>query len=186
MPSIPDNPATLLRPLPGRVSSCGLRGGMSISQPLNRAGSWRCRSGSPRGNAALPRSLTGRTLLTTRSLEIAIHVAGSDVLELTEMTPNEAHALLEKSLINKSQLSQADSVRAAQEAYISASDNSTGSCIHQREEASHHSILTTLQPHKRGYDQPTQHLLTGRDTVQQVTRRNGDNVDHILHSYLQG
>ena len=58
----------------------------------------------------LPRSLTGRTLLTTRSLEIAIHVAGSDVVELAEMTPNEAHALLETSLINKSQLSQADTV----------------------------------------------------------------------------
>jgi hypothetical protein len=55
-------------------------------------------------------SFTGRTLLTTRSLEIAIHVAGSDVLELAEMTPNEAYALLEKSLINKSQLSQADRV----------------------------------------------------------------------------
>jgi hypothetical protein len=58
----------------------------------------------------LPRSLTGRTLLTTRSLEIAVRVASSDVVELAEMTPSEAHALLEKSLINKTQLNQADGV----------------------------------------------------------------------------
>jgi hypothetical protein len=58
----------------------------------------------------LPHSLKGRTLLTTRSLEIAVHVASSDVVELAEMTPNEAHALLEKSLINKTQLDQADGV----------------------------------------------------------------------------
>jgi hypothetical protein len=58
----------------------------------------------------IPRSLTGRTLLTTRSLEIAGHVAGSDVVELAEMTSHEAHSLLEKSLLDKSQLHQTESV----------------------------------------------------------------------------
>ncbi|KAG7284212.1 hypothetical protein NEMBOFW57_010576 [Staphylotrichum longicolle] len=49
----------------------------------------------------LPESKDGLTLFTTRSLDIAVSVAGSDVVELHAMDPEEATAFLEKSLIQK-------------------------------------------------------------------------------------
>ncbi|CAH0019563.1 unnamed protein product, partial [Clonostachys rhizophaga] len=49
----------------------------------------------------LPRSRTGRTLITTRSAQIGEDMAGSDVIELEAMSPGEARALLEKSLERK-------------------------------------------------------------------------------------
>ena len=56
----------------------------------------------------LPSSRTGRILTTTRLSRIAVQIAGSDVVKLAEMTPEEAQILLERSLLNKSQLRQAD------------------------------------------------------------------------------
>ncbi|GAB1320192.1 hypothetical protein MFIFM68171_10402 [Madurella fahalii] len=49
----------------------------------------------------LPESDDGLTLFTTRSREVAVSVAGSDVVELHEMDPPEAARFLEKSLIQK-------------------------------------------------------------------------------------
>jgi hypothetical protein len=57
----------------------------------------------------LPSSRTGRVLITTRSLHIASLAAGSDILELSEMTPDEAHDFLARSLVDKSQLEQVES-----------------------------------------------------------------------------
>ncbi|KAL2671494.1 hypothetical protein Neosp_014084 [[Neocosmospora] mangrovei] len=51
----------------------------------------------------LPDSDNGRILFTTRSQEVAVGVAGSCVVELSEMGPEEAKALLQKSLIKKDQ-----------------------------------------------------------------------------------
>ncbi|KAI8648856.1 NB-ARC domain-containing protein [Fusarium sp. Ph1] len=51
----------------------------------------------------LPDSDNGRILFTTRSQEVAVNVAGSCVVELSEMSPDEAKALLQKSLIKKDQ-----------------------------------------------------------------------------------
>ncbi|KAK4205384.1 P-loop containing nucleoside triphosphate hydrolase protein [Triangularia verruculosa] len=51
----------------------------------------------------LPASDDGRILFTTRSQEVAVNVAGSCVVELSEMGPEEAKALLQKSLIKKDQ-----------------------------------------------------------------------------------
>ena len=59
----------------------------------------------------LPRSLNGRILITTRSSRVAVDAAGIDVVQLAEMTSDEAHTLLEKSLRDKSQLSQVDIVK---------------------------------------------------------------------------
>ncbi len=49
----------------------------------------------------LPESEGGLTLFTTRSREVAVAVAGNDVVELHEMSPQEATNFLEKSLIRK-------------------------------------------------------------------------------------
>ncbi|KAH6970345.1 hypothetical protein BKA56DRAFT_661160 [Ilyonectria sp. MPI-CAGE-AT-0026] len=51
----------------------------------------------------LPDSDDGRILFTTRSQEVAVNVAGSYVVELSEMGSKEAKALLQKSLIKKDQ-----------------------------------------------------------------------------------
>lgn len=52
----------------------------------------------------LPDSDDGRILFTTRSQEVAVNVAGSCVVELSEMSSTEAKALLQKSLIKKDQM----------------------------------------------------------------------------------
>ncbi|KAI8656304.1 NB-ARC domain-containing protein [Fusarium sp. Ph1] len=52
----------------------------------------------------LPDSDNGRILFTTRSQGVAVGVAGSCVVELSEMGPEEAKALLQKSLIKKDQV----------------------------------------------------------------------------------
>ncbi|KAL8299083.1 hypothetical protein RB593_009136 [Gaeumannomyces tritici] len=49
----------------------------------------------------LPESEDGLVLFTTRSREVAVSVAGSDVVELSEMDPQEAADYLEKLLIRK-------------------------------------------------------------------------------------
>ncbi|KAL8376638.1 hypothetical protein RB595_007648 [Gaeumannomyces hyphopodioides] len=49
----------------------------------------------------LPESEDGLVLFTTRSREVAVSVAGSDVVELFEMDPQEAADYLEKLLIRK-------------------------------------------------------------------------------------
>ncbi|KAL8366598.1 hypothetical protein RB595_010452 [Gaeumannomyces hyphopodioides] len=49
----------------------------------------------------LPESENGLVLFTTRSREVAVSVAGSDVIELFEMNPQEAADYLEKLLIRK-------------------------------------------------------------------------------------
>jgi tetratricopeptide (TPR) repeat protein len=49
----------------------------------------------------LPESDRGFTLFTTRSREVAVSAAGSDVLELDKMDPAEAATFLENSLIQK-------------------------------------------------------------------------------------
>ncbi|KAK2608974.1 hypothetical protein QQS21_002454 [Conoideocrella luteorostrata] len=54
----------------------------------------------------LPRSQTGRILITTRSPSIVVNVAGIDVIELEEMTQNDAIELLGTSLTDKNQLKQ--------------------------------------------------------------------------------
>jgi hypothetical protein len=59
--------------------------------------------GDARGgiNHSLPESEKGVILFTTRSREVAVSVAGSDVVELHEMDEQEAIRFLEKSLIRK-------------------------------------------------------------------------------------
>ena len=52
----------------------------------------------------LPRSNSGHVLFTTRSQEVAVSVAGRDVVELGKMSPDEARDLLERSLIHTDQL----------------------------------------------------------------------------------
>ncbi|VBB84614.1 Putative Kinesin light chain [Podospora comata] len=52
----------------------------------------------------LPESDDGLTLFTTRSREVAVSVAGNDVIDLYEMDPLEAAEFLEKSLIYKDML----------------------------------------------------------------------------------
>jgi tetratricopeptide (TPR) repeat protein len=49
----------------------------------------------------LPQSERGLTLFTSRSREVAVAVAGKDVVELYEMNPQEAESFLEKSLIRR-------------------------------------------------------------------------------------
>ncbi|KAK8112018.1 uncharacterized protein PG998_008475 [Apiospora kogelbergensis] len=49
----------------------------------------------------LPESETGLILFTTRSMEVAVEVAGTDVIELHEMDDGEARDLLKKSLLRK-------------------------------------------------------------------------------------
>ncbi|KAI3343365.1 hypothetical protein F4824DRAFT_493613 [Ustulina deusta] len=51
--------------------------------------------------AYLPESDNGLTVFTTRSREVAVAVAGSDVVDLDEMSVEEATEFLEKTLINK-------------------------------------------------------------------------------------
>ncbi|KND93534.1 hypothetical protein TOPH_01531, partial [Tolypocladium ophioglossoides CBS 100239] len=58
----------------------------------------------------LPQSDNGRILFTTRSQEVAVTTAGSDVIELLEMSQKEGKAFLAKSLIRKDQLQQDDVV----------------------------------------------------------------------------
>jgi tetratricopeptide (TPR) repeat protein len=59
-------------------------------------------SGKPGGIVEyLPESEDGLILFTTRSREVAVSVAGSDVVELHEMDSQEAISFLEKSLIRK-------------------------------------------------------------------------------------
>lgn len=53
----------------------------------------------------LPERDGGLTLFTTRSREVAVAVAGSDILELHEMDLQEAKTFLERSLIRKNLLS---------------------------------------------------------------------------------
>ncbi|KAK0705593.1 P-loop containing nucleoside triphosphate hydrolase protein [Lasiosphaeris hirsuta] len=53
----------------------------------------------------LPESEDGLTLFTTRSREVAVDVAGSDVVELDEMNSEDATSLLQKSLIRKNRVS---------------------------------------------------------------------------------
>ena len=52
----------------------------------------------------LPHSEAGRTLFTTRSREVAVSLAGSDMVKLDEMTSQEAKMFLSKSLIQKDHL----------------------------------------------------------------------------------
>ncbi|KAJ5758510.1 hypothetical protein N7520_005666 [Penicillium odoratum] len=54
----------------------------------------------------LPRSPTGRTLITTRSSQIAVYAGGVELLELTGMTSKEATLFLGKSLVDKTQIRQ--------------------------------------------------------------------------------
>ncbi|KAI1426992.1 hypothetical protein F5Y12DRAFT_739426 [Xylaria sp. FL1777] len=49
----------------------------------------------------LPGSDNGLTLFTTRSRKVAVEVAGSDVIDLNEMSLDEAKEFLQKTLINK-------------------------------------------------------------------------------------
>ncbi|KAH6662247.1 P-loop containing nucleoside triphosphate hydrolase protein [Halenospora varia] len=49
----------------------------------------------------LPESERGLTLFTTRSRQVAVAIAGNDVVELCEMNLQEAESFLEKSLIQK-------------------------------------------------------------------------------------
>lgn len=49
----------------------------------------------------LPESESGLTLFTTRSMEVALEVAGTDFLELQQMDEEEGRHLLEKSLVRK-------------------------------------------------------------------------------------
>ncbi|KAJ1323000.1 FxSxx-COOH system tetratricopeptide repeat protein [Microdochium nivale] len=50
---------------------------------------------------SIPDSETGRVLFTTRSLDVGLSVAETDIVELHEMDPEEARLLMEKSLIRK-------------------------------------------------------------------------------------
>lgn len=79
---------------------------------LDNADDMNVLDGLPGGSTGLlgvlPHSPTGRTLITTRPSNIAVHAAGSDVVELTEMTSDEAHDFLGRSLIDRSQLDQVD------------------------------------------------------------------------------
>ncbi|KAH7018941.1 hypothetical protein EDB80DRAFT_631665, partial [Ilyonectria destructans] len=52
----------------------------------------------------LPNSDDGRILVTTRSQEVAVNLAGSWVVGLSEMRPEEAKAFLQKSLIKQDQM----------------------------------------------------------------------------------
>ncbi|KAH7231616.1 P-loop containing nucleoside triphosphate hydrolase protein [Fusarium redolens] len=52
----------------------------------------------------LPYNDDGRILFTTRSQEVAVHVAQNNVVEIPEMDRTEARALLHKSLIKKDQM----------------------------------------------------------------------------------
>lgn len=52
----------------------------------------------------LPKSDNGRVLFTTRSRDVAVATAGSDVIDLHEMSPEEATRLFEKALGQKQQL----------------------------------------------------------------------------------
>ncbi|KAI1405223.1 hypothetical protein F4819DRAFT_7066 [Hypoxylon fuscum] len=52
-------------------------------------------------NRYLPESNDGLILFTTRSRDVAIAAAGSDVIDLHEMNPEEATSFLEKALIRK-------------------------------------------------------------------------------------
>ncbi|KAJ5645897.1 hypothetical protein N7490_002269 [Penicillium lividum] len=54
----------------------------------------------------LPQSPTGRTLITTRSSQIAVHAGGVELLELTGMTSEEANIFLGMSLVDKTQIRQ--------------------------------------------------------------------------------
>lgn len=58
----------------------------------------------------LPRSLSGRILVTTRSSSIAQDIAGSDTLPLGDMTAADARSLLSIALVDKSQLKYTDAV----------------------------------------------------------------------------
>jgi tetratricopeptide (TPR) repeat protein len=49
----------------------------------------------------LPKSESGRVVFTTRSREVAVAVAGSDIIDLREMTQEEATAFVETSLTRK-------------------------------------------------------------------------------------
>lgn len=49
----------------------------------------------------LPESESGLTLFTTRSRDVALSVAGPDIIDLAEMSSYEAMGLLEKSLVRK-------------------------------------------------------------------------------------
>jgi hypothetical protein len=49
----------------------------------------------------LPKSESGRVVFTTRSREVAVAVAGSDIIDLREMTQEEATAFMETSLTRK-------------------------------------------------------------------------------------
>ena len=58
--------------------------------------------GNPGGiDEYLPESDNGLTVFTTRSREVAVAVAGSDIVDVHEMDAKEATEFLEKSLINK-------------------------------------------------------------------------------------
>ncbi|KAI7764856.1 hypothetical protein LZL87_013839 [Fusarium oxysporum] len=57
----------------------------------------------------LPQSDSGRILFTTRSQEVAVAVAGSAVVRLSEMNPEEALSFLGKALIHKSQIQDNES-----------------------------------------------------------------------------
>ena len=52
-------------------------------------------------NRYLPKSESGRVVFTTRSREVAVAVAGSDIIDLREMTKEEATAFVETSLTRK-------------------------------------------------------------------------------------
>ncbi|KAH6972990.1 acyl transferase/acyl hydrolase/lysophospholipase [Ilyonectria sp. MPI-CAGE-AT-0026] len=58
----------------------------------------------------LPQSEHGRVLFTTRSQEVAVRVAGGDVIELQEMSREESKSVLEKSLVHKNQLQDEEAV----------------------------------------------------------------------------
>jgi hypothetical protein len=56
----------------------------------------------------LPVSEDGLVLFTTRSREVAVSVAGNDIIELLEMDPQEAANYLEKSLIRSNEAGKAE------------------------------------------------------------------------------
>lgn len=62
----------------------------------------------------LPKSEQGVTIFTTRLMDIAISVAGSDVIELHEMGERESEMFLETSLIPSRQYLVKDKVRTTE------------------------------------------------------------------------
>ena len=135
-------------------------------------------SGTQRGiSQYLPESDDGLILFTTRSRDVALSLADSDVVGLSEMDPEEATGCLEKSLIRKDLISDKTvTTELLQElTYLPLAITQAAAYLN-RNQVSIAEYLQAAARRRAGYDQVDEQRVPRQYSIHGLAERRGDNL----------